>query len=76
MLNPWQQIEETPIGGDVVVWKAVYVDDGWYQHIGFCIGDNRAVSTSWTEKRVVEHDLHFDGKRDIEMVFRNSQWDQ
>jgi hypothetical protein len=72
----WQRVDGEPIAGDVVIWKAMYVDNGWYQHIGFCIGKDWAVSTSWTEKQVVEHDLYFDGKREIEMVFRNGHWDQ
>lgn len=61
--------------GDVVVWEAIELEGAWYEHIGFFIGDGRAVSTSWTEKKVVEHDVHFDGAREVSQVFRHSSWE-
>jgi hypothetical protein len=72
----WQQVEEEAIGaGDVIVWDAIELEGSLYEHIGFYVGDNRAVSTSWTEKRVAEHDVYFDGTRTIGQIFRHSEWE-
>jgi hypothetical protein len=71
----WRQVETGDMkAGDVILWDAVEIDGASYEHVGFYIGDNRAVSTSWTEKKVVEHDVYFDGARTIRDVFR-SDWD-
>lgn len=60
--------------GDVIVWDAVELEGERYEHVGFYVGDNRAVSTSWTEKKVIEHDVYFDGVRTIRHVFRHHEW--
>ena len=65
----------TTQAGDVIVWETMELAGGQYKHIGFSIGDDRAVSTSWTEKRVVEHDARFGGTRAIEQVFRLLNWE-
>jgi hypothetical protein len=72
----WHEVNEKAMKrGDVVVWEAMEFADGIYQHIGFYIGNDRAVSTSWAKKVVVEHDLHFGGlQRRIERVFRQKRW--
>lgn len=71
----WQAVSEKDMrAGDVLLWNAIEIDDAWYEHVGFYIGDGRAVSTSWTEKRVVEHDLYFDGGRTLDGVFRQ-EWE-
>jgi hypothetical protein len=72
----WQPVTDAKLmPGDVIVWERIKVEDDWFQHIGFYIGDGRAVSTSQTEKKVVEHDAHFDGARSIEQIFRHNIWD-
>ncbi len=71
----WVQVAVADIQpGDVVVWEPKEFEGVMFRHIGFYIGDDRAVSTSWTKKEVVEHDLRQDG-RAIEQVFRQSNWD-
>lgn len=71
----WRTVEPDAMQpGDVLLWEAMQADDGWFEHVGFYLGDDRAVSTSWTEKKVVEHDVRFDGKRAIQQAFRAS-WD-
>ncbi|HEX8762764.1 MAG TPA: hypothetical protein VF733_03310 [Candidatus Saccharimonadales bacterium] len=71
----WQRIEEgAMMPGDVILWTAVELEGKWYEHVGFYVGDNRAISTSWTEKRVIEHDVYFDGARTIGQVFRHNNW--
>lgn len=73
----WEQVEVESIqAGDVIVWDAVELEGAWYEHVGFYVGDNRAVSTSWTERKVVEHDAYFDGARAIGQVFRHYEWEE
>ncbi len=57
--------------GDVIVWEAADAPDGRYEHVGFFVGKQRAVSTSYATKLVAEHDLYFgDAHRPIKQVFR------
>lgn len=56
--------------GDVLLWAPMQIDGQWYEHLGFYLGDGRAVSTSWIEKKVIGHDARFDGRRAIKQVFR------
>ncbi len=68
----WREIAEADKqAGDILVWNTVGVGDERYEHIGFYIGEGRAVSTSSTEKRVVEHDASFDDLRVVSNVFRH-----
>jgi hypothetical protein len=59
--------------GDVIIWEPQEYEGKMQRHIGFYIGDGRAVSTSWTKKVVVEHDVSLDG-RAIEQIFRQPNW--
>jgi Bacteriophage peptidoglycan hydrolase len=71
----WQLVNR-PKAGDVLVWEAQQFDDGLKAHIGFYLGDNKAISTSWTKRTPVEHDIHF-GKanRKITHIFRMENWE-
>jgi hypothetical protein len=72
----WEEIAKGAVQpGDVIVWAAQQSEDAWHGHIGFYIGDGRAVSTSSSKKMVAEHDAGFDGDRPIVQVFRNTHWD-
>jgi hypothetical protein len=72
----WQTVPEADLKpGDVVLWEAQEFAGTWYEHIGFYTGDNRAVSTSWKEKKVREHDVHFDGQRAVKQVWRYTDWE-
>ncbi len=69
------QIESKPRAGDVLVWEAADFCDGRYQHTGFYLGDERAVSTSYRNREVADHDWHFgDENRQIEQIFRMKDW--
>ncbi len=73
----WESVEgKIKHPGDVIVWEAVKFKGSSHRHIGFYIGDNRAISTSWKDKKVVEHDVNFGGTRAIEQIFRQSKWDK
>jgi len=71
----WTEVEQLK-AGDVVLWEALQFDDGLKEHIGFSIGDGRAISISWKEKTPIEHDEHFgDTKRKITHIYRMTDWD-
>jgi hypothetical protein len=71
----WQLVDQ-PQTGDVLIWEAQGFDAGPQEHIGFSIGNGRAVSLSWQEKVPVEHDQNFGtAHRNITQVFRLSDWE-
>jgi len=75
--SAWLAVPEAEMqAGDVIIWEAIQFEDGPFMHIGFYVGDGRAVSTSAAKKKVVEHDVHF-GKtaRQISQVFRQPSWE-
>ena len=69
----WVQVNE-PKEGDVIVWEAQKFDDGIKKHIGFSIGNGKAISTSWTNKTPIEHSDTFEDRRKIENIFRQTDW--
>jgi len=67
----WQEVAAADMQpGDVIVWEAQELDKEWHAHIGFYIGNGRAVSTSAQKREVAEHDVQFDGNRAITTVLR------
>jgi hypothetical protein len=71
----WRKADE-PKAGDVLVWETRQYNEKSQRHIGFCTEAGKAVSTSWTQKIVVEHDLDFGGQhRAVEHVYRMEDWD-
>jgi hypothetical protein len=71
----WQKIEDQPKPGDVLLWEAQSFGDKMQEHLGFYIGNNEAVSTSYAKKTPVIHSYNFDGKRKINGVYRMEHWD-
>ena len=69
----WIQVNN-PKEGDVIVWEAQQFDDGLKEHIGFSLGNCKAISISWTNKTPIEHSDTFDGKRNIVSIFRQIDW--
>jgi hypothetical protein len=70
----WQKVRKAN-PGDVLVWEALQFGDRTQKHIGFYIGEGRAVSTSWKQKKVTEHDMNFgDDYRKIEQIHRMENW--
>jgi hypothetical protein len=53
--------------GDVIVWEK---NKSGHYHIGFYIGDNRAISNSLKYRSPQEHHYTYNGKRKIKWVFR------
>ncbi|MCE9586236.1 hypothetical protein K8R04_02875 [Candidatus Uhrbacteria bacterium] len=54
-------VVDTPEVGDVLVWEASveHVEDESHTHIGFYVGDERAVSNQSSTGEIVEHDWTF-----------------
>lgn len=70
----WTLVDD-PQPGDVLVWEAEQYADGLHEHIGFYIGDNRAISTSVKAKTPLQHDMNFgESNRQITHIFRAPQW--
>lgn len=71
----WQEVDQ-PRPGDVIVWRPINFAEGPVKHVGFAISGDQAISTSWKERSVVKHDIHFgDANRQIEQIFRMQDWD-
>ncbi len=70
----WIQVDE-PKPGDILVWEAQEFPDGKHEHIGFYVGNDRAISTSSAEKKVIEHELNFGSRqRKIVKIYRVERW--
>lgn len=71
----WVEVDK-PKSGDVLVWEAQQFDDGPKEHIGFSVGDGKAISVSWKKKTPIEHDEHFGAtNRGIIHIYRCTSWD-
>ncbi|MFA5130027.1 MAG: hypothetical protein WC477_03870 [Patescibacteria group bacterium] len=72
----WKKIR-TPRVGSVLVWEKIdYVNKGIHKHIGFFIGNGKAISNSDTLHHPVKHHWNFNGKRKVEMIFWNPNLNQ
>lgn len=67
-LNGWKETERMDDGA-VLVWEEAQQAGGRHIHIGFYIGDGRAVSNSSDEGVPTLHDQTFGGTRKITSVF-------
>lgn len=66
---------DKPKEGDVLVWEAIQFDDGLKEHIGFSIGNGKAISVLWKKKTPIGHDDHFgEANRKITHIYRMSDW--
>jgi hypothetical protein len=56
----WTTVD-VPEAGDVLVWEPSieHVEDESHEHIGFYVGNERAVSNSSKKSEIVEHDWTF-----------------
>lgn len=70
----WKKASQPKLG-DVLVWESREFPNGSYEHIGFYIGDGRAVSASMYEKRIIEHGMYFGTEqREIKKILRMEKW--
>lgn len=51
-------VVKTPEAGDVLVWEPsdIHAEGEMHEHIGFYVGEERAISNSSTTGEIVEHD--------------------
>jgi hypothetical protein len=68
----WQKVDK-PQPGDLLVWREIEVGGTPHQHIGFYIGNEKAISNSSKQRIPVEHDWLFrnDKPRQINSIWRN-----
>ena len=76
----WQEVSSNELkAGDVIVWEEIIFDDGSkYEHIGFYLDKDTAVSTDWGKRMVSLHHPtcgteNGKPKRPITRGFRNSE---
>jgi len=62
--SEWFEISR-PKKGCILSWEKV---EGHF-HVGFFLGNKKAISTSSKKRMVVIHDYRFNGKRKIEKAF-------
>ncbi len=65
----WKEVS-TPKEGDVLVWEPTLDHDAAepHQHIGFYLGDGRAVSNSSKLREIIEHDWQYEGTRRCSLI--------
>lgn len=56
--------------GDIILWEKKLGANGFHQHIGFYLGDDRAISNSPRTKTPIIHHYTFNNKRKIIAVYR------
>ncbi|HPN67469.1 MAG TPA: peptidoglycan amidohydrolase family protein [bacterium] len=68
----WQEIDVNDIQpGDVIVWNKRTGKDGeTHGHIGFYVGEEKAISNSVKLRKIVQHGWDYGGRRKIEKVLR------
>ena len=71
----WIEVDK-PQPGDILAWEALFLPGGLREHIGFSLGNSRAISTSAKKKTPIEHDEHY-GKinRKLLHILRMPNWD-
>jgi hypothetical protein len=72
----WQEVDvDRLMPGDVLVWDAEELEVGRHAHIGFAIGDDQAISTSYeTGTPVVHHDHPNHAWSSIARAYRLPAW--
>ena len=74
--NGWVTVSDGDlVEGDVIFWEeADQGDSDLHKHVGFYIGSEKAVSTSWKKRKVITHHFTFgkakgsQPKRKIELI--------
>lgn len=64
----WKKVTKPKIGS-VIVWEKQVFGGEEHAHIGFYVGENRAISNSSEKGFPVRHNWQFDGKRKIEVTY-------
>jgi hypothetical protein len=68
----WSEIAQ-PRVGSIVVWEPLHFEGEEHRHIGFYVGNHKAISNSSTKKTPARHDLTYDGKRKVIQILWNNK---
>jgi len=72
-ISGWK-ITKRPKIGSIIIWeKQDFGNVDFHRHIGFYIGDNKAISNSSKFGYSAKHHWTFKNKRKIEMIFWNKK---
>ncbi len=69
----WKKIKKPKIGSIIVWEKMIFSNNNIHKHIGFFIGNNKAISNSYKLRYPALHHFTFDGKRKVELILWNSK---
>jgi len=61
--------------GDVLIWEAKEFNNNMQQHSGFYLGNNKAISMSYTKKVPQIHDINFENNRKVKEIYHLKDWD-
>ena len=67
----WREIDLKDIQvGDIILWdKKKQGDTGSHFHLGFYVGNGKAISNSWYKKSPRKHAYNYNGRRKILKIF-------
>ncbi len=72
--NGWRKINK-PLPGAVLVWEENdFGKHGMHKHIGFYIGDDKAVSNSEKRRFPIKHHWTYKGKRKVDLILFNKKF--
>lgn len=64
--NDWYEIENLKPGA-ILVWERSGINAG-HRHIGFYLGDDKAVSNGTKKRKIIKHHFKYKNKRKIEKI--------
>ena len=71
--NGWEKIDKPQIGS-ILIWEEMnFGNNNVHKHIGFFIGENKAVSNSSKLNYPVVHNWNFNNKRKIDIILWNQK---
>lgn len=65
--NKWKETEK-PNMGDIIVWEKLDFGKEQHRHIGFYIGNKKAISNNFILRHPLIHSWDFNKKRKIELI--------
>lgn len=68
--NGWEEVKE-PQAGDVLIWEKKKIRSSANEHIGFYLGEQKAVSNNYDKRNPIIHHFTYNQKRKIIRIFRH-----
>jgi len=67
----WREIKKPTIGS-ILVWEEInFGKNDFHKHIGFYIGNNKAISNDYKSGKPIKHHFTFNNKRKIKLILWN-----